>query len=117
MLPRPAPQVPARAPLSPPELDGGLYTLTQPHALDPVGWLWVSQSGALEDWVTTDNWQAPGSGNTTQAVTFTYIAASSTVTSVTELLEWIRDNYPNQCPNITDRYRHGVTHFAVVCPP
>lgn len=114
---RPAPQVPARTPQAPPEFREGLYTLTQPHSLDPVGWLWVSQNGALEDWVVTDNWQDPSSSNTPQAVTFTYIAASNTVANVTAFLEWIRDTYPNQCPNITDRYRHAVTHYAATCPP
>ena len=94
-----------------------LVTLTQPHTTSPVGWLWVSQSGALEHWVVTSNWNGPSSSNTPQAVTFVYVAPSSTVTSVTAFLAWIKSNFPLECPSITDRYQHGVTRYSASCPP
>lgn len=110
-------EIPVRAPMRPPEASTGLYTLSQPHASDPVGWLWVSQNGAVEDWVVTSDWRDPSSGNPQQLVTFAYVAPSSTVTSVTEFLAWIKDQYSTPCANITDRYRHSVTHSMASCPP
>ncbi len=109
--------IPCRVPLPPPEITDGVYTLTQPHLQDPVGWLWVSQNGGLEEWVVTSSWHMPSSGNTPQDVTFEYVAPSSTVTSVTDLLAWIKANYPVECPSITGRFRHSVSYMPVSCPP
>lgn len=109
--------VPVRSPLPPPELADGLYTLSQPHENVPVGWVWVQGNGGVEEWVVTTGWRSPASGNTPQDVTFAYVAASSTVSSVTAFLAWIKSNYPSECPGITTRYRHVVTPYSVSCPP
>ena len=117
MAQQPRSPIQTRLPLTPPEATDGLYTLTQPHMQDPVGWLWVSNNGALEDWVVTSNWQNPAPGNPSQEVTFDYVAASGTVTSITQLLAWIKTNYPVECPSITGRYRHSVAYLPASCPP
>lgn len=113
----PRARIPSRAVLAPPEIMDGLYTLTQPHTPSPVGWLWVSQGGALEHWVVTSNWRDPSSSNTPQAVTFVYVAPYSTVANVGAFLAWIKSSFPLECPLITDRYEHVVTQYSASCPP